>query len=256
MVAILAVRGAFVVPLLMLQQRRAARGLALRDRIAGMTEHLDAKLEKVAADGRSEIVLSARPVNDPDTGEGGPITRRARHRLAGSGGPTAVPVERASRWRETLRRRAADIDYITGEPLGWREGVLLVWAGMRGVVTLAAAQSVPAGTPHRAVMILVAFTVAAGTLLVQGATLPWVVRRLGLAGASNRGESDRIALRDELDAAAAGIVDDPDLARPDGTAYHPDVVTRVRADVIRRTEARPRTRSPRPTGSGSTGSFD
>jgi len=56
--------------------------------------------------------------------------------------------------------------------------VLLGWAGMRGVVTLAAAFVIPAGTPHREVLILIAFTVVAGTLLVQGLSLPWLARRL------------------------------------------------------------------------------
>ncbi|WP_030483137.1 cation:proton antiporter [Nocardioides aequoreus] len=55
---------------------------------------------------------------------------------------------------------------------------LVGWAGMRGVVTLAAAFVIPEDTPYRDVLLLVAFTVAFGTLLGQGATLPWVARRL------------------------------------------------------------------------------
>lgn len=55
---------------------------------------------------------------------------------------------------------------------------LLGWAGMRGVVTLAAAFVIPEGTPHREVLLLVAFTVVAGTLIVQGLTLPVLARRL------------------------------------------------------------------------------
>ncbi len=55
---------------------------------------------------------------------------------------------------------------------------LLGWAGMRGVVTLAAAFIIPEETPHRDVLLLIAFTVVAGTLLVQGLTLPWLARRL------------------------------------------------------------------------------
>jgi monovalent cation/hydrogen antiporter len=55
---------------------------------------------------------------------------------------------------------------------------LLGWAGMRGVVTLAAAFVIPADTAHREVLLLIAFTVVAGTLFVQGLTLPWLTRRL------------------------------------------------------------------------------
>ncbi|MBK8469225.1 MAG: Na+/H+ antiporter [Actinomycetales bacterium] len=59
---------------------------------------------------------------------------------------------------------------------------LVGWAGMRGVVTLAAAFVIPADTPHRSVLLLVAFTTVAGTLFLQGLTLPWLTRRLGVPG--------------------------------------------------------------------------
>ncbi|MEV5964474.1 Na+/H+ antiporter [Kribbella sp. NPDC051952] len=56
------------------------------------------------------------------------------------------------------------------------------WAGMRGVVTLAAVFTLPENTPHREVLVFIALAVTAGTLLVNGSTLPWLVRRLGLPG--------------------------------------------------------------------------
>jgi CPA1 family monovalent cation:H+ antiporter len=62
----------------------------------------------------------------------------------------------------------------------WEAGAVVSWAGMRGVVTLAAAFLLPAETPHREVLQLAAFVVVAGTLLIQGMTLPWLVRRLRL----------------------------------------------------------------------------
>ena len=72
----------------------------------------------------------------------------------------------------------------------WQHVVILSWAGMRGVVTLAAAfVLISEGTPeleplrpYSAAMVLAAFSVVAATLLVQGATLPWLVRRLGVRG--------------------------------------------------------------------------
>ena len=66
---------------------------------------------------------------------------------------------------------------------------LLGWAGMRGVVTLAAAFVIPVETEHREVLLLIAFTVAAGTLLIQGLTLPWFVRRLRVPGPDPRGDA-------------------------------------------------------------------
>jgi monovalent cation/hydrogen antiporter len=62
----------------------------------------------------------------------------------------------------------------------WRYSVVIGWAGMRGVVTLAAAFILPG--PQRVVLVLAAFVVVAGTLLVQGTTLPMLVRRMGLPG--------------------------------------------------------------------------
>lgn len=68
------------------------------------------------------------------------------------------------------------------EPLPWQVPAVISWAGMRGVVTLAAVFTLPPQTPHREVLVLVALVVTFGTLLLQGSTLPWVVRRLGLTG--------------------------------------------------------------------------
>lgn len=62
----------------------------------------------------------------------------------------------------------------------WRYSAVLAWAGMRGVVTLAAAFILPADTPQRAVLVLAAFVVVAGTLVLQGMTLPGLIRRLRL----------------------------------------------------------------------------
>jgi CPA1 family monovalent cation:H+ antiporter len=64
----------------------------------------------------------------------------------------------------------------------WSAATLTSWAGMRGVVTLAAAFVLPEETPRRDVLILAAFAVVGGTLLVNGTTLPWLVRRLDLPG--------------------------------------------------------------------------
>ena len=62
----------------------------------------------------------------------------------------------------------------------WRYSAVISWAGMRGVVTLAAAFVLPADTPQRAVLVLAAFVVVAGTLALQGMTLPPLIRRLRL----------------------------------------------------------------------------
>lgn len=63
---------------------------------------------------------------------------------------------------------------------------LLGWAGMRGVVTLAAAFIIPKDTEHREVLLLIAFTVVAGTLLIQGMSLGWFARRFRVPGPDPR----------------------------------------------------------------------
>lgn len=77
--------------------------------------------------------------------------------------------------------------------MGWsstamtgREVAIASWAGMRGVVTLAAASLLPADTPERAAMIFIALFVTVGTLVLQGFTLGYVSRRLNLHGPDPR----------------------------------------------------------------------
>jgi len=71
-------------------------------------------------------------------------------------------------------------DRETGKHPSWRYTAVLGWAGMRGVVTLAAAFAIPKSFEYRETLVLTALVVAAGTLFVQGSTLPALVRRLGL----------------------------------------------------------------------------
>ena len=78
--------------------------------------------------------------------------------------------------RYLLIRPGPDPD--TGAEPPWTYTFLLGWAGMRGVVTLAAAYLIPDDTPDRETLLLIAFSVVAGTLFVQGLSLPWVARRL------------------------------------------------------------------------------
>ncbi|MHA7292501.1 Na+/H+ antiporter [Arthrobacter sp. HLT1-21] len=64
----------------------------------------------------------------------------------------------------------------------WQLPAIVSWAGMRGVVTLAAVFTLPEDVPHRPVLVLAALSVVAGTLVLQGFSLPWLVRRLGVRG--------------------------------------------------------------------------
>lgn len=72
------------------------------------------------------------------------------------------------------------------------------WAGMRGVVSLAAAFAVPVTTapgdpfPERHLILFLTFTTVLGTLLVQGVTFPALIRRLGVGGEAER-HTDAVA---------------------------------------------------------------
>lgn len=63
----------------------------------------------------------------------------------------------------------------------WSEVFVVAWAGMRGVVSLAAALALPLDTPERDLLIFLTFCVILVTLVGQGLSLPWFVRRLGVA---------------------------------------------------------------------------
>ncbi|RFA16988.1 hypothetical protein B7R22_01410 [Subtercola boreus] len=104
--------------------------------------------------------------------------RRIKRRLRRRRPPTVADM---TRFTTRITRTLADIDYLVQAPLGWREGAVVVWAGMRGAVTVAAAQTLPQDTPNRSLLVLIAFVVAALSLLIQGGTLPLVIRWLKLA---------------------------------------------------------------------------
>lgn len=78
--------------------------------------------------------------------------------------------------KRRLARKGNDLEYWFRESLGPREGAVIIWAGMRGAVTLAAAQTLPLSAPARSFMLLVALLVAAGSLVIQGLSLPLLIR--------------------------------------------------------------------------------
>ena len=97
-----------------------------------------------------------------------------------------------------FRTRVLHQDYPRPSPGGI---FVLGWAGMRGVLALAAAMSLPeklsdgSPFPQRNLIIFLTFSVILVTLVLQGLTLPWVIRRLGLAGASGPNWEAREARR-------------------------------------------------------------
>ncbi|MYW66872.1 sodium:proton antiporter [Streptomyces sp. SID8379] len=126
-----------------------------------------------------------------------------------------------------VTRTSADIDFRLTETLGWQGGVVLAWSGMRGAITVAAAQTLPEDTPFRAQLILISFVVAVTTLLLQGLSLPAVIRTVRIPGDDPaRLRDEYVRLVGELSDAASAAVDE---AAADGSVP-PDIVDRVRQD--------------------------
>jgi len=89
------------------------------------------------------------------------------------------------------------------EPLPSLKHLTLIgWTGMRGVVSLAAALALPAEFPFRNLILYVVFAVILGTLVVQGLSLPWLIRKLGLSGGGRSSGEQEMDARLALLAAA------------------------------------------------------
>jgi monovalent cation/hydrogen antiporter len=82
-------------------------------------------------------------------------------------------------------------------------GVVVSWCGMRGIVTLAAAFALPIGFPYRDLILLTAFSVVLGSLVIQGLTLRPLISALGLRDedpvAAEVGRARAVAYRAALD---------------------------------------------------------
>ena len=97
-------------------------------------------------------------------------------------------------------------------------GILVSWAGMRGIVTLAAAfaipETLPDGTPfpYRDLILLCAFAVVLGTLVLQGLTLKPLIRLVGLTDDDTVRVEVRLARAQAYGALLDAIKDDETMA--------------------------------------------
>lgn len=155
------------------------------------------------------------------------------------------PGQRTARKRITLLRRRyarkrADLEQLREQSIDWRSGVVMGWSGMRGVVTLAAAQSIPddSNIHYRPQLVLIAFIVAVVSLLLQGATLPALIRALRISGVDEAADQRQLAsLLDDLSFHGMAVLDDPKSAIEGVSDVDPEVIERVRAASYLRAEA-------------------
>lgn len=205
---VLAVRAVYVSGLVAFLSARART--SSRDRLLAISDRLD-EIEAGTAPARTPRGRDTRralPVEDPE--------RRAR---------------RMSAFRSRVARGMNDLDYYQSSPIGWKQGAVIVWGGMRGVVTLAAAQTLTTDdTPHRDLLVLIAFLVAIISLLGQGLTLPLLIRWLKMPSSvddSAAASAEHARLSDELQQAAVDRLATGEVSRPDGTPYDPELLTTI-----------------------------
>lgn len=147
------------------------------------------------------------------------------------------PASRATRW--ALERFGAE-----APDLSWQSQLVIGWSGMRGVISLAAALALPVSVHHgapfpdRSVIVFLTFSVILTTLVLNGLTLPLVIRRLGVS-------PDELAEESEMHARLAilrAAVDELDRwAATDSLALSADDLALLRTEMsarIQRAEAR------------------
>ena len=154
------------------------------------------------------------------------------------------------RWLRPLRIRLSrghpSLRWLRGtaEPkLNWRELTVISWTGMRGVVTLAAAVSVvvsPTKIPAQDTIFIIAFVVTVGTLLLQGLTLPFVIRALKVQDPAEDDADVRSEMRlnQRTTEAAIELLEKrrPDWSKQYGDVAVDSVVNRLKARLERQAE--------------------
>jgi len=171
--------------------------------------------------GRSELsrqVESRLSVPTPAGGGRGALGTRRRGKQPG-------------KWRALIDRRS----------LTWQENVVVSWTGMRGVVTLAAAAAIPVMTvdgepfPERATIQAIAFVVSVGTLLIQGWTLPLLIRRLRLSTDDSGYEREQTLQAERVVHDAADEVLTEFRANPP-EGLDPRILTEIRNTIARHSQ--------------------
>jgi CPA1 family monovalent cation:H+ antiporter len=119
--------------------------------------------------------------------------------------------------------------------LGWRQASILGWTGMRGVVTLAVALTLPASAPGRDLMLVAAFAVILVTVVLQGSSLGWLIRLVKPTDDDPPAKIDMAGAEAAIARAKHGAVE-AHAYDADGTLVHPRLLEeyRKRADAVER----------------------
>jgi monovalent cation/hydrogen antiporter len=146
-----------------------------------------------------------------------------------------------ARISNVIRRRV----FHQQEPMPSARGSFVVaWTGMRGVIALAAAMSLPkiladgSPFPHRSLMIFLTFAVIFVTLVLQGLTLPPLIRWLGLAGLTGRNVEEEKARRAMAEASLAYLENARDDEAAEADPVYEELIRlqRHRLDLLNQDE--------------------
>jgi NhaP-type Na+/H+ or K+/H+ antiporter len=185
------------------------------------------------------IVMLIRPLSVLVMFGRSELSRQVESRLSvptpASGGRGALGTRRRGKppgkWRALIDRRS----------LTWQENVVVSWTGMRGVVTLAAAAAIPVMTvdgepfPERATIQAIAFVVSVGTLLIQGWTLPLLIRHLRLSTDDSGYEREQTLQAERVVHDAADEVLTEFRANPP-EGLDPRILTEIRNTIARHSQ--------------------
>jgi len=131
-------------------------------------------------------------------------------------------------------------DNASSAPRTPAEAVVMTWCGMRGLVTLALALSLPVDDfPWRSEAVVIAAVVLVMSMVIPGFTLPWLVKALGVAGVADAEDAEERALVERARHAALEVVTSAPTNLP------PESVARLKALYDRLEEdSAPGTHSP------------
>ncbi|WAC58188.1 cation:proton antiporter [Gordonia sp. SL306] len=202
------IRALYVVPLVLWLDRAAQRGTEMRPMLAD----INATMVERQQEGPDRPIRRTREARSAIRREWRRLRRRMEpRRWSDSEELPPTSPETARLVSSRLTRQIADIDYYRSAPLGPKEATIVVWGGLRGVVTLAAAQTLPDDVESRSLLVLIAFVVAAASLLCQGGTLAWLIRALKVTEDADGRAAEHHRLRAELTATSRKVISESEL---------------------------------------------
>jgi len=116
----------------------------------------------------------------------------------------------------------------------WQNATVVSWAGMRGVVSLAAAFAIPTTFPGRDLLLFLTFSVVIGTLLIQGLTFPALIRRLKISNERETYTDNLEEAAAQQEAATAALARLDELVAEGVDELHREVVGQLRTRAERR----------------------